>query len=103
MEQAMRKRTKFGRHSSGLRGFKAEIAERGASGLKPPQIDREQAGASDHGFLSGGSPRRGLAAKNMWKLPKAPPGWSPALETPNRFRQQSAHATVAQSIDTAKL
>jgi len=86
-----------------LRRFEAEIVESGAPGLQSPQINGEQAGTSHNGFLSGGSAGRGLVTKNMWKLPKAPPARVPFLETPDRFHQHSAHAAVAQPIDTAKL
>src|SRR5437867_3685814 len=87
MERAMRQRTKVDRHSSGLSRFEAEILQTGALGLQPPQIDGKQPGTGDNGFLSSRSTRCGLAAKNMWKLSKAPPGRVPCLETPDRFHQ----------------
>src|SRR6266566_7139944 len=102
MEQAMRW-TKSGWHSSGLCRFKAEILQSGATGLQPPQIDGEEPGTSHHRFLAGGSAGGGVATKNMWKLPKAPPDRVPFLESPDSFHQQSAHAAIAQPIDTAKL
>src|SRR5207302_8842523 len=102
LEQAMRW-TRSGRSSSSLRGFEAEILQSGTAGLEPPQIDGEEPGASHHGFLARSSAGGGVATKNMRKLPKAPPGRVPGLETPDRFHQQCAHAAVAQPIDTAKL
>ena len=86
--------TGSGWDSSGLCRFEAEILQSGAAGLQPPQIDGEQPGASHHGFLSGGSAGGGVATKNMWKFPKAPPGRVPFLEPPDRFHQQSAHARL---------
>ena len=73
MEQAMRW-TRSGRYSSGFCGFEAEILQSGTAGLEPPQIDGEEPGTRHHVFLAGGSAGGGVATKNMWKFPKAPPG-----------------------------
>jgi len=98
----MRQRTKSGRHSSGLRGFEAEILQSGAACLQPPQIDRKQPGTSHHGFLSGGSPGGSMETKDVGKFSKATPSGVPCLETPDRFDQERAHAAVAQPIDAAQ-
>src|SRR5207244_3219113 len=74
-----------------------------AAGLEAPQSDGEEPGASHHGFLARSSAGGGVATKNMRKLPKAPPGRVPGLETPDRFHQQGAHAAVAQPIDATQL
>jgi hypothetical protein len=83
--------------------LKTEIFERGAPGLQSPQIDREQAGTSNHRFLSGRSAGGSSETKNVWEFLKTPPGGIPFLQAPDGFDQKRAHAPVAYSIDATKL
>jgi len=84
---------------SGSNRLETDILGFDAAGFDSPEVDGQEPGAGDNGFLFGGRPRFGSLAQHMMELLDSAPGTVPEAEPPNGFHEHTAHASVALPVN----
>ena len=64
----------------------------GASGLESPEVDHEQAGAGDDGFLSLPAATLHAGAEHGGEFGESPPAGVPLFEPPDGFHEHPVHS-----------